>query len=289
MVSHWTYTEISDKSNDLEQGDILDPSSGLRNLLKSVHPHFCDPKYAGFMVLTQTCDLVRRKGRRCNSKYVNVAVIRSLSNYLRDLLRRVCKEYPHDVLDKDSKVEAKRFLQRLINQNEQKLGLFYLYPDADAGIAESCVAVLRVNVALRSYEHYDLLVRARRGRLEREFQSKLRWLMGNLYSRVATRDWPNKRGEKLTKELLSECAPEIKWLSKEEAHVVTEGVSVDGLSEEEAKKKLKPHLPKSPREHALDEIIRQAQNVFGEVVTHGDLTKLRNRLNNNPVLSDLLK
>ena len=43
---------------------------------------------------------------------------------------------------------------------EQKLGLFYLFPDGEIGIGENAVAFLRISVAFRA-EHYNLMTRAR--------------------------------------------------------------------------------------------------------------------------------
>ncbi len=44
------------------QGDVLERTSAIDNLLKVVHPHFHGRmKNLFFMVLTQSCDLVQRK------------------------------------------------------------------------------------------------------------------------------------------------------------------------------------------------------------------------------------
>src|SRR5207247_8080250 len=87
-----------------------------------------------------------------------------------------------------------QFLERVINQNEQAHGLFYLHPDADVGIAVPAAAMLRVSISLRSREHYNVLKAARCGRLRAEFRNKLGWLTGNLYSRVDTPDWADEDG-----------------------------------------------------------------------------------------------
>jgi hypothetical protein len=60
MPAHWTYEDFRDDS-DLFQGDILEPTEDLRSILGQVHPHFLHPKYTGFLLITQSCDLVRRK------------------------------------------------------------------------------------------------------------------------------------------------------------------------------------------------------------------------------------
>ena len=54
------------------------------------------------------------------------------------------------------------------------MGLFFLHPDTEAGIAEPAVAFQRVAVALRA-EHYDALREARAGRITPEFRSKARF------------------------------------------------------------------------------------------------------------------
>ena len=173
------------------QGDILAPAEELRSLFKEVHPHFCDDKYLAFVVTTQSCDLERRHGT-CTARYINVAVVRSLSAVLFRLLDTVCERVLHEGFYSGAgRNRAHDLLERVFNQNEQKLGLFYLYPDGDIGIGEDAVAFLRVSVAFRA-DHYDLMCRARQGRLKPEFANKLGWLVGNLYSRVGTPDWPRK-------------------------------------------------------------------------------------------------
>ena len=61
MSTHWTYEAIPPEA-DLAQGDILEPTSALREVLREIHPYFLNPKYVAFLVLSQSCDLVRRSG-----------------------------------------------------------------------------------------------------------------------------------------------------------------------------------------------------------------------------------
>lgn len=190
--------------DDLEQGDLLWPTQELRNVLREVHPRFCLDKYLAFAVTTQSCDLVRRPLPAAS--YLNIAVVRPLASILCKLLGAVAKPVaPGSGLFKaGSKVEAKRFLGRLFNQNEQKLGLFYLHPDADLGLGEHAVALLRVSVALKA-THYQTIQHARFGRLRPEFQAKLGWLVGNLYGRPATPDWSEKpEGQKQVENLIEQ-------------------------------------------------------------------------------------
>ena len=186
MPTHWTYDDF--KPNEcLYQGDII-KREPLLEVLQLVHGHFTNPKYLAFIVLTQTCDLVlRRKG--CKAKHISLAVIRPLSALIPSILEEMCHSPRVGVYAKERRTEAEEFLRRVLNQNEQVNGWVYLHPDADVGIGEAAVAMLRISVSLRAPEHYELLRKARCGRLDTEYRNKLGWLKGNLYSRVDSTDW----------------------------------------------------------------------------------------------------
>ncbi len=184
---HWTYAEPNSK--DLNQGDILIPNDALYAVLRKVHNWFIDPKYLGFLVISQSCDLVRRDGVDCKAPYITIAAIRPLRQVLLRLLSQQIASAGGRFFNTAQKGKAVEFLNRLINQNESGSGLFYLHRDADVQLAEDAVAFLRVSIALRSDEHYASLLSARTGSLNPEFVSKLGWLCGNLYSRVGVQDW----------------------------------------------------------------------------------------------------
>jgi hypothetical protein len=190
---HWTYDDSAwDRDSDLEQGDFLVPTKELRDVLEGVHRHFCADKYLGFIVTTQSCDLVRR-GATSTARYVNIATVRTLKHVVGKLLATKLRTVANGVFRNGDKLQAKQFLDKVFHQNEQALGLFYLHPDADIGLGDPAVAYLRVAIALRA-EHYRTLVGARRARLKPEFRAKLGWLVGNLYSRAATPDWSDFEG-----------------------------------------------------------------------------------------------
>jgi len=81
----------------------------------------------------------------------------------------------------------RQFIERLLNNNEP--GLFYLHRELQTGLKEPRVALLRVSAALKSELHYKVCLSARIAQLRPQFQSKLGWLVGNIYSRVGTEDW----------------------------------------------------------------------------------------------------
>jgi len=281
MPSHWTY-DAFEPAADLQQGDILWPTQELMALFRDVHPHFCSEKYLAFIVITQSCDLARRAGSAA-TKYINLAVVRSLSQVLPSLLDNTCKPIKPGVYLLKTKNDAVALLQRLFNQNEQKLGLFYLFPDGDIGIGEDAVAFLRVSVAFRA-EHYDLMTRARRGRLAPEFANKLGWLVGNLYARAATRDWPEADLKTLVRKCLSTGhGSGIEWVPDKLQQLLKQaGRSPGDLSREDLLVLAHQRVP-SPGETGIDQVISVVQDVMGPLEA-GVASKLRGRLVNDAVL-----
>jgi hypothetical protein len=193
VPTHWTYSEIGEDA-DLFQGDIIGRHPSLLGVLERVHGHFCDSKYLAYVVITQTCDLVVRKARQCKAKHINLAVVRSLEDLVPTIFPRSLIADMPAVYREEARGETEELLERLVNQNEQAHGMFYLHPDADVEIAVPAVCLLRISIALKSVEHYGLLKVARRGRLSTEYRNKLGWLTGNLYSRVDTKDWADHPG-----------------------------------------------------------------------------------------------
>ncbi|QDU65095.1 hypothetical protein [Engelhardtia mirabilis] len=298
MVSHWTYKPV-DAEQDLDQGDIVILSEGLKSLLQEVHPHFLDPKYLAFMVLTQSCDLVRRKGE-CKSRYITLACIRSLEDVLIGLLDQVCAGIGGGTYREESRGEAKRLLQRIINQNEQALGLFYLHPDADVGIAVPSIAMLQVSIAVRR-DHYDTIRSARAGALDSEFRNKLGWLVGNLYSRIGTPDWSDRKdgqkaAEKIIKDHLKRAAvPNLpRWVSGEAVDAAQKaGLDLSKLSEQEIVSEVAKHTPKPLKTRVTREVARVLRELLVESdeseMSEADVDRLLRRLDNDARYSSLLR
>ena len=293
MPTHWTY-EAFDAGSDLLQGDVFDPTDEMRSILQQVHPHFLDPKYTAFLLVTQSCDLAIRNGRH-NTKYLNIAVVRPIEAVLHDFLSHVCRPVVEGVYLQETKGEAYQLLERLFNQNEQALGLFYLHPELDAGIARPSVALLRVTVTLH-VEHYGVLRQARRGRLCSEFRSKLGWLVGNLYSRIGTQDWsePPERSkalEKLVKQCLEagDASCEPKWVPETwVAAAKKKGVQVEQLERDDLLSALETHKPPTAKAQVIDQALR----VLKEVVPTIDdemVRRMSNRLNNDSLFAKAVR
>lgn len=250
MQLHWTYETPPDENEDLRQGDIIFPSEDLRRVMREMHPALDNPKYLGFIVITQCCDLVRRRHSKCKAEFINLAVIQDLFALVESLLDGFCEKIGPRVYKKGSRLQAEQLITRILNQNEQAIGLFYLHPDEVLGIGSEAVALLRVSVPLRSEDFYDIIRFSRRGRLGPEFRNKLGWLVGNLYSRVGTPDWTEKaNGEATFREISDKFLDSAQFSWVDDAcvnHVVRKGVSLQDRSHEEIISILEENMPDPP-------------------------------------------
>ncbi len=192
MPTHWTYDDVLPQE-DLLQGDIIGRTPALDAILKDAHQYFLGQQYTAFLVVTQSCDLVKR-GRTCKAEHIGIAVVRELEPILPALMEKVAGFGVRGLYRSSARASAIELLKKIINQNEMARGLFYLHPDADVKIATPSVAFLRVAISLRN-EHYEVLKAARCGRLKSEFRNKLGWLCGNLFSRIDTDDWDEATGK----------------------------------------------------------------------------------------------
>lgn len=203
---HFTYkagTEID--KNSLCQGDVLEITDELSMVLKDVHPYFLNEQYKYFMVLSQSCDLVRRNGKDCKTPYITLAAIRSYADFLeRMLIKGRYAEKNHGLLlmDEKNKDRAYQLIERIYNNTEPEY--FFLYKEEALEFPESMVAYLKVSIALKSSEHYDECLKAKKIELTDEFKAKLGWLVGNMYSRVGTADWEGVMSSQARKDMLNQ-------------------------------------------------------------------------------------
>jgi hypothetical protein len=276
----------------LAQGDILLPTEALHSALEVPHRWFTDRKYLGFVVISQTCDLVRRGRGLCKTPYIEIAVVRPFRAYILTLLKRQCEWIGDRYFPSTAREKANDLIDRIINQNEAALGICYLHPEASIGIAEGSIALLRVSIAMRADEHYDTLIAARKGRLHPEFANKLGWLCGNLYSRVGIKDWneteeDQKIAIKIKKAMLDDTdgrGPRFVDCPREFLKDMRNGnLNLQNGSEADIESKLKEYASKSYKQSALDAIsgVLERQRVDPAV-----RTKILGILNSN---SDFIK
>jgi hypothetical protein len=285
---HWTYESVSPEES-LCQGDILEPTEDLKNFFKEVHPHFTQPKYRGFFILTQTCDLVRRKerGNKCGATHISLSVIRSLQDIICDSLKDHFGYLSPGIYSEHMKRSVQMMIERIVNQNEIALGLFYLHPDADAGITEHSAAILRVAISVKAMEHYKTLQNARVGKLSKEFQPKLGWMVGNLFSRVGVRDWKEEtenEEQRVINDILCFSRKEPLWIdNKTYKKILKEHPKFDSFPINKQEDVIKSFSPSPPKEKAIEIIKKTIKNVMPKI-SESDINKIANRLINDEQL-----
>jgi hypothetical protein len=192
---HFTYAATLDRTS-LFQGDVLRRTPEVDAVLREVHPHYTKDDYRYLMVLTQSCDLVRRyaKNTQCKARYLSLAAVRPFSLVLSREIERFQRnplERAHQLCDATHREKVHQFAERLMNNNEEEY--FYLHPfqhrDVPAGVAEPVCAFLALSIAVKSELHYETCLAAKILQLDESFQHKLGWLTGKMYSRVGTADW----------------------------------------------------------------------------------------------------
>jgi hypothetical protein len=177
-------------SDQLLQGDVLIRSGELAAVLSQAHQYYATAEtYNHFIVITQSCDLVRRGKKAPKAPYITIAAVRPLELVLERHLARLAFLWqgndPLGMYDIEKREQAAQLLERLLN-NEEK-GYFFLKAGSHPSITEDLCAFLPLSVALKS-QHYDALLRSKVAQLDALFAAKLGWLVGNQYSRVATPD-----------------------------------------------------------------------------------------------------
>lgn len=218
-MAHWTYKETPD-ADSLEQGDLLKKTDDLYALLKTYHPHYADhPNNQFFIVLTQSCDLVQRDGSRCKTRYISLAPVRSL----KAVLKREFEEKLENVgpgsqpfASTRTRSVIEQFLEKLFNNNDPSF--FYLERHPTAGVSEDMCALLALPIAIKA-EHYEKCFAARVLSIKDEFQAKIGWLIGQLYSRVGTRDWEKPQ---LSAKVADASSKAAVWLADEDVKALVD-------------------------------------------------------------------
>ena len=293
---HITYANELDRES-LQQGDVLLRTPSIDALLAEVHPHYTSEDYRYLMVLTQTCDLVRRLGeeKRCKARYISVAAVRPLERVISreiEKYQRSPLERNHRLCDATHREKVEQFLSRLLNNNAEEF--FYLHPHQYAGMqvgmTEGHCAFLALSIAIKSDLHYTTCLDAKILQLNDSFQHKLGWLVGKMYSRVGTPDWvPDVCTEDDFKKTIdsvldSACVwiePTVKkQLSRALKKVPPLEQTTDRVLAEYAQVKQDAPKKKDLLVTRLGEILIE-QNVDADVVR-----KVKNRVNSDPDIAE---
>jgi hypothetical protein len=243
MPRHYIFVDEPDPTT-LCQGDVLSRTDELVEVLKQFHPHYAAHRsYKHFLVLTQTCDLVRRGDGPPNSHYISIAAVRPVG----EALQRVAKKHqewwqePTKVLDEKGYERLKMFAESLLDNNQPNY--FYLHEDATIGLVDQSCAFLALSVALKT-EHYERCLRAKVAELQESFQAKLGWLIGNMYSRIGTSEWNEHYGPgKSAKEAAALLAKSFVRLKADQVKV--------GVRELTAERRLEDYSPNEILEHIV--------------------------------------
>jgi len=300
---HFTYSNPSsepEKNVDLSQGDILERTPEICELLQEYHPHYeqnDQNKY--FIVLTQTCDLVRGRGDPCKSKYITIAPIRPLSLVISKQVESSKDkrfEFAKPVCTDKSKSLISDFLKKLFNNNDTEY--FYLHEEASLNFPESCCAFLRLSISIKAKDHYETCMNARILGLSESFRDKLGWALGQIYSRVGTQDWQGVELRKLIKRHVANAAV---WVS--DKHVKTLQKDIDEWKTSNVGQPLDQKVfngmvksLKTKKESVLEivdeELARSPKIVHlvgTGVLTENDIRRIISRLDTHPKLTTLLK
>jgi hypothetical protein len=301
MPAHFTYCErraggaeataaVGTVHADLLQGDVVERTPEINKLLQQVHPHYSiKASNTHFIVLSQDCDLVRRDGSKCDSRYISIAPIRPLRILLnRQLEQYIEKDFDGEipVCNESSKARYRLFLERLFNNNES--GLFYLHRDVTIGLAEDSCAFLALSIAVKADLHYETLRNAVIVGLKDNFRAKLGWLVGHMYSRVGTEDWPKTTLVGLINDMLEQSSvwvenkklKELKALVRE-WQAKNSGQKIDRQTIEQLAKQ----VPKR-KERVVSAIVKAL--VDQKLVGIADKIRIENVIRNDPTISALV-
>jgi hypothetical protein len=193
MPIHYIYEDLD--GTCLCQGDIIDRSKEIVALLRKYHASFADhPDFKHFLVLTHTCDLFRRNAGHPSARYITISAVRPI----RDAILFEAKKYqdwwqePQKIIDSKSFDQLLLFTESLLDNNIKNY--FYLHEDVSLSMSLPCCAFLSLSVALKA-THYDTLLNNKIAQLKEPFRAKLGWLVGDMYSRVGTKEWDEHYGK----------------------------------------------------------------------------------------------
>jgi hypothetical protein len=286
---HFTYRD-QPMTADLMQGDVIQRTPEVEALLQVVHPHYFhrkDNRY--FIVLTQDCDLVRRGGKPCDARYITIAPVREISV----VLSRHLQQFIEDGFTPDSPVctdqsqnRLRNFLERLLNNNEANY--FFLRREPSRSFPEDCCAFLALSIAVKAAFHYDALHRAKILELQDSFRAKLGWLVGQMYARIGTEDWPSPSLQSEINQILSSLSI---WIDKRKLKDLRELAS-DWKGKNPGRELDKATLAELARKipKRKEKVVAQAIDVLASkgVIAANDRTRVANLIRNDSVISSLI-
>ncbi len=286
-VEYSLYQDKPTEMEDLQQGDVIENNEEISNIVKQIYPKISDLEYDSFLVITQSCDLARHDGKLCKSKYINLVPIQPMEHIFLPLLYRVYDHYKITgrLYSAKGKSNAIQLIESICNQNAWALGVFFLHSNIDVKIPVDSVALLQLSFSVPSELHYNKVTSARSGRLDVAFQSRLGWLVGNLYSRVATPDFPKTNQREVIDYLMSsdkENKNLPQWINREQLKKLKSSTetNLNNLEEEQINILLADYDPKAPIEKAISYVLDAIKKEI-EDVSDTNLQEIRAHLSTN--------
>ena len=287
---HFTYCLPS--GNNLKQGDVLSKNEQLMAALKEHFPNYVRPDFTHFIVLSQSCDLIRRDDQPCEAQHITLAAIRPLGLVLEFELRGYQDEIEKAavVCNEKKKFRLEQFYERLLNNNHPEF--FYLHEEPGSGFPDSSCAFLRQSISFEAKQYYDTCLGARIISLTEIFRAKLGWLVGNMYSKIGTEDWIP---DHLTKEELKDRIKKVIealciWISDKKL-VTAKKKAPPGLLTRD-RDAIRKHIDETFVPSKKEEAIKRMVELLGtleKVKNAEDEKMIRNRLYNDPELSAILR
>lgn len=286
----FTYREPPAK--DLEQGDLLAKTAEIQDILRAIHPYYLREDYTHFLVLTQSCDLVRRSGKPPKSRYITIAAVRPFPLIIVREIEKYQEPFEKAaiVCSNQFRLLLIQFLDRLFNYNEHEF--FYLHPEPLLGLTDPHCASLRLKVSIKASLHYETCIQARMLSLAPLYQAKLGWMIGNIYSRVGTEEWvptaeTKKDFDQRVRLLLDKACKweDPKRLLKAKATVTAQLLDA---GTEAIQKHIADTIVPDPVEEVITAVIAQLQKL-AKVADDEEAKKIANRLRNDPVIAKLRK
>ncbi len=285
-----------DAESDLEQGDIIRRGPELVSMLREPHSYYATAHdYSHFIVLTQSCDLVRYSSG-IKSNYITIAALRPFSKFVEKITNRSdcsLSQAPVQLLRAESKVLIKQKVEQLLHYDLP--GYFFVPAGAVPSIDVPLVGFLQLAVSIKP-EHYEICRRDRVGKLQNVFSAKLGWLTGNQYSRVATPDIDeaNERGDtlKLTNTLFKEYIDkEAFWLTQKQLGLFDRAVQeelADGDGPLSRRRALELASAVPPEiDEVADIVAKLAANLGGDI-PEDKIQNLRNQVRNHRRLNTIV-
>jgi len=190
--------------------------------ISEAHAYYASASdYSHFLVLTQSCDLVRRDSSRPKSRYITICAVRPLTVAVDREMEKFAKAmpgFPIPVGDSSRGVLARQYLDRVLNNNIE--GHFFIPRGSSERIDRHLCAFLPLSIALRA-DHYNVCLSSKIAQAEEIFAAKIGSLASGLYSRIATPDLHERNNPQIVDKYREEFFQElgyrkVAWLTEEQ-------------------------------------------------------------------------